>query len=482
MLDLYTRTAIVRLSKEGHGARTIARTLRLSRNAVRQVIHSGVSEVPKLERDERLSSSLPLVRALYEECRGNLVRVMEKLAEQGLVIGYSTLTSFCRRHEIGRKPKVAAGQYHFEPGEEMQHDTSPHRVVVAGKELLVQCASLVLCYSRTLTAQVYPRFSRLECRAFLSEAVQSFGGSARRCMIDNSSVVIAHGTGKDAVPAAEMLALSERFGFFFEAHAVGDANRSAHVERRFHYIEHNFYPGRRFESFADLNTQLRAWCAMVNNKSRRSLPRTPVELLAAEKSALLPLPIHIPEVYVLHRRRVGVEGYLYLHTNRYPVADEQIGRWLDMHETTTEVRIFDGHKLVVHYDKRQYGAHERVPVPKGLHRSGLRSKPRPPSHEEQVLRALDPAMGLFLDALKKRDGGRALKAVRRLYRMYLDYPGSALLDAVRDAQGYGLLDLMRIEKLVLRRLQGDFFRLPMQDEHDERDERDDDTDDQENPS
>ena len=83
------------------------------------------------------------------------------------------------------------------------------------------------------------------------------------------------------------------------------------------------------------------------------MPRTPAELLAAEKSALLPLPLHIPEVYVLHRRRVGVEGYLHLHTNRYPVADAHIGRWLDMHETTTEVRIFDGHKLVVHYDKRQ---------------------------------------------------------------------------------------------------------------------------------
>lgn len=57
MLDLYTRTAILRLAQQGHSRRTIARTLGLSRNAVRQVLRSGACEVPNLERQERLSDS-----------------------------------------------------------------------------------------------------------------------------------------------------------------------------------------------------------------------------------------------------------------------------------------------------------------------------------------------------------------------------------------------------------------------------------------
>ncbi len=435
MLDLYTRTAILRLSKEGHGVRTIARALRLSRNAVRDVVRSGIATVPEIERDGLLSDSLDRVRALYEQCQGNVVRVMEKLADSGIVVGYSTLTAFCRRHEIGQKPKVAAGQYHFEPGEEMQHDTSPHHVVIAGIKTPVQCASLVLCYSRMLYAQVYPRFSRLECRAFLSEAVQSFGGASQRCMVDNTSVIIAHGTGKAAQPAEELRVLGERFGFYFEAHAVGDADRSARVERRFHYIEHNFYPGRTFEDWTDLNTQLRAWCNVVNNKPRRTLPRTPIELLAAEKSALRPLPIHIPEVYVLHQRRVGVEGYIGLHTNRYPVEDRHIGHYLDVHESLDRVRVFDGHKLIAEYEKLEYGKAKRLPVPKGMHRHGLR-KPPPPSHEEQVLRATDPVFGRLIDALKKRDGGRALKAVRRMHRMYLDYSTNVLTEVLCDFEAH----------------------------------------------
>lgn len=235
MLDLYTRTAILRLSKEGLGSIKIAKTLGLSRNAVRKVIRSGEVEVPGLERDELLTGSLELVRTLYDDCGGNLVRVGEKLADAGIEVGYSILTSFCRRHEIGTTPKQAFGTYCFGPGEEMQHDTSPHTVPIAGKMTSLQCASLVMCYSRDLYAQAYRRWSRFECRMFLSEGIVHFGGAAQRCVVDNLTVIIAHGLGREAVAAPEMQALATRFGFTFMAHEPGDKNRSGRVERPFHY-------------------------------------------------------------------------------------------------------------------------------------------------------------------------------------------------------------------------------------------------------
>ena len=77
----------------------------------------------------------------------------------GAALSYQALTAFCRRHGIGQAPPAAAGQYHFEPGEEMQHDTSPHEVELGGKKRKVQTASAVLCYSRMLFFQCYPTFA-----------------------------------------------------------------------------------------------------------------------------------------------------------------------------------------------------------------------------------------------------------------------------------------------------------------------------------
>jgi hypothetical protein len=40
----------------------------------------------------------------------------------------------------------------------MQHDTSPHRLMLAGKPITAQCAALVLAFSRRLFVQYYPRY------------------------------------------------------------------------------------------------------------------------------------------------------------------------------------------------------------------------------------------------------------------------------------------------------------------------------------
>ena len=147
MLDLETRTAILRLHREGHGARRIARELGVSRNAVKKVIRSGRAAVPHMQgRETALDSELNRIRELHVECKGNQVRVHEKLADAGVEVAYSTLTAFCRRHLIGVKVREPVGRYEYAPGAEMQHDTSPHDVAIGGRLRGVQCASLVLGY------------------------------------------------------------------------------------------------------------------------------------------------------------------------------------------------------------------------------------------------------------------------------------------------------------------------------------------------
>ena len=128
----------------------------------------------------------------------NLARVREELTAGGVALSCPALTAFCRRHGIGQAPIVPAGRYDFTPGEELQHDTSPHEVQLAGKKRKVQTASAVLCYSRMLFFQCYPTFQRFDCKVFLTDALRYAGGAPARVMIDNTHVVVLRGTGREA--------------------------------------------------------------------------------------------------------------------------------------------------------------------------------------------------------------------------------------------------------------------------------------------
>jgi len=251
MLSQAQRTTILELSAQQVSKREIARVLGISRVAVRKVRRSNSTAVPELNRAEKADPYRQQILELFSACKGNLVRVHEELLAAGAELSYAALTAFCRRHGIGQAPAVPVGRYDFEPGEEMQHDTSPHTLKLAGKKRQVQTASAVLCYSRMLLFQCYPTFQRFDCKVFLTEALRYFSGAAARVMIDNTHVVVLRGTGREMVPVPEMAAFGERFGFQFAAHEIGDANRSARVERPFWFIERNFLAGRTFSSWED---------------------------------------------------------------------------------------------------------------------------------------------------------------------------------------------------------------------------------------
>lgn len=376
----------------------------------------------------------------------------------GAQLSYAALTAFCRRQGIAPTPPPV-GQYHFPPGQEMQHDTSPHDVRLNGRVRRVQTASAVLCYSRMLFFQFYPTFQRFDCKVFLTEALKYFAGAPGVVMIDNTSVVVLRGAGKEMVPVPEMAAFAERYGFDFRAHAIGDANRSGRVERPFSFIENNFLAGRQFTDWNDLNRQARGWCDRVNSTYKKHIRAIPRELFAAERAALKPLPLWVPEVYRLHHRIVDVEAYVAVHTNRYSTPIEWRGRQVEVRETQDRIDI--------QYGPRQVVSHARVIDPGGEritrreHRpargQGLkRSDPRP---EEKAIADRVPEIAGYVSGLKKRGRKSTTLALRQLLRMAEEYPRDAFLSAVAEAERYGLFDLDRVERMILRRIAHDYFQL-----------------------
>ena len=465
MLDQKLRAAILALHEKGRSNRSIARALKVSRDTVKEVIASGSMEVPLIARPQLADAWREEILAQHDACGGNLVRVHEELAKKGAKLSYQALTAFCRRHEIGYEPEEPSGRYHFQPGEEMQHDTSPHWPKIGGTPRKAQTASLVYFFSRLFFFQLYPQFTRFECKVFLSDAFDYAQALAGRCMIDNTHVVVLKGSGSTMVPVPEMVAFGERYSFQFKAHEIGDANRSARVEGPFNFIENNFLAGREFRDWRHANQEARTWCDEKNAAFSRSLHSSRRELFAAEKPHLKPLPIWVPEVYVLHHRIVDAEGYVNMRANRYSVPYVLIGRQLEVRETKERVEVFDGARMVAAHERVIDGRDVRVTAPQHRPPRGQgRPKEAPPPEEESLLRA-EPSLAAYVAALKKRASGRGTLALRRLLKLLRDYPRTPFLAAVRQAEQYGLYDLDRLERMVLKEIAHEYFVLPV--DHDD---------------
>jgi len=466
MLSQAQRTTILELNAKQVSKREIARVMGISRVAVRKVLRSNSTAVPELQRPEKAEPYRQQILELFDQCKGNLVRVHEELAASGAEMSYAALTAFCRRHGIGYAPPTPAGQYAFAPGEEVQHDTSPHEVELGGRKRKVQTASAVLCYSRMLFFQCYPNFRRFDCKVFLTDALRYIGGATTRVMIDNTHVVVLRGSGRDMVPVPEMAAFAERFGFQFVAHAIGNANRSARVERPFHFIEHNFLAGRTFSSWEDLNQRAREWCDKVNSTYKKHIRAVPRELFAVERLHLKPLPAWIPEVYRLQQRLVDIEGYVALNSNRYSVPVDWIGRRVEVRETKDKIEIqLDARRLVTH---RRIAEAEQQRVTLAEHRPprGQRDARPDPHPEEKAIVAAAPELADYVAGLKQRSRKVVTLVLRQLLRLVREYPREPLLGAVREAGRYGLYDLDRLERMILRRVTREYFLLDRESDDD----------------
>lgn len=460
MLDEQVRHAILALAHKGLGTRRIARALKISRSSVRAVRESGDSKAPKVLRPEKAEPFRDQILELYPSCQGNLVRVHEELTKSGAAPSYQALTGFCRRHQIGRAPKPPAGRYDLVPGEEMQHDTSPYAFPIGGKRRLLQIAGLVLCFSRMIFIQVYACFTRFECKLFLTDAFEYFGGACGRCMIDNTSVIRLKGTGKEMVPVPEMAAFGERFDFVFAAHEVGDANRSARVEGHFKFVQKNFFAGRTFLDWDDANAQAREWCDKVNAKYSPKLHASRRELFATELPAMKPLPDFVPEVYVLHQRIVDAEGYVTVRRNRYSAPYPLIGRQMEVRESKNCIDIFDGPRRVATHRRVIEPIVARVTLPEHRPPRGEGRAKKSPAPEQMELCLVLPTLTPYVEALLQHAPGRGARVLQRLLRMVREYPRQPLLDAVREAERFGLYDLDRVERMVLRHIGRNYFLLP----------------------
>jgi len=443
------RKAIFLLHQEGMSAREIARRLQVDRGTVASIIAQG-GQMPATVRTTKQPIDPELLQRLYEECDGWIQRVHEKLAEEeGIQVKYSTLTRRLRRLGISKSEDTRCDQVPDEPGAEMQHDTTVYRIKLGDQTERLVATILYLRYSKRRYLKFYRSFDRFKMKCFIHEALRHWGYAPRLCIIDNTNLARLYGTGPDAVIVPEMAAFAKQYGFQFVCHARGHCDRKAGEERSFWTTETNFLPGRKFESFEDLNQKALKWSTVrMEHRPQGKAKLIPAQAFEHERSYLAKLPPHLPAPYQIHERGTDQYGYVAFEGNYYWVPGTK------RHDVTVlqysdRLKIYLARECLAEYPLPADGVKNQKFSPPGLpapHQPNNRKHPT--EEEEKRLHTLAPEVSTYLDFALKIKGLQRHAFLRRLLALSQKMTTELFIKSVRRASQYRITSLETIERIA----------------------------------
>ncbi len=450
MIDPDVRNAIYQLHRAGCPLREISRKFQISRHTARRIIKQQ-GATPQATRKDKIQIDRELLERLYRECDGWVQRMHEKLVEEeGMSIGYATLTRLLREQGIGGGATTRCDHVPDEPGAEMQHDTTVYQVKLGGQPARVIASLLYLRYSKRRYLRFYQRFNRFAMKCFLHEALVFWGYAPRQCVIDNTNLARLRGTGKNAVIVPEMALFAEQYGFEFVCHERMHSNRKAGEERSFWTVETNFLPGRVFGSLDDLNSQGFQWATDRNyHRPAAKTGLIPAKVFELERPRLRELPPQLPAPHESHQRATDQYGYVAFQGNYYWVPGSRRGE-MKVLAYADRLRLFERREFVIEYPlpaegiKNERFAPTGQPAPKRQPNNRKRSS----ELEEQRLRALGLEFASYLDYALRTPGLQRHRFLRGLWSLNRRLTEKVFALTIERALRYRIVELGTLENIA----------------------------------
>jgi len=260
--------------------------------------------------------------------------------------------------------------------------------------------TMVSAYSRMLFARLLPTRTAADLYAGWWRHISRLGAVPRLLVWDGEGAVGQYNRGRNKLTvecqefrgtlATRVLVLRPR-----------DPEAKGVIERAHDYLERAFLPGRSFTGPDDFNAQLQGWLDLVNQRRRRALGCAPVDRVAADTAAMLPLPPVPPATGWRQSIRLPRDFYVRLDSNDYSVHPSVIGRRIEVVADLDRVRAFCDGRLVADHP-RVWARHQSLTAPehdtaaKQLRRERIdRSLPvTEPDVQTRDLNDYDTALGI----------------------------------------------------------------------------------------
>lgn len=385
---------IRRLAAEGVPNARIAVRLGISRNTVAKAIASDGP--PKYERKPTATSFTPFearVRALLSDTPDMPATVVaERVGWTGSIRWFRDNVNRLRAEQ----PRVdPADRLTWSPGDAAQCDLwfPPRKILLEdGTRTLLPVLVMTAAHSRFTLGRMIPTRKTEDLLLGSWELVRRLGAVPRRLIWDNEPG-IGRGRPTEATTvfagslATRVVLLRPR-----------DPESKGLVERRNGWFETSFMPGRSFASPTDFNEQFSDWLNTANQRVVRTLKARPVDLLDADRAAMLPLPPAVLHVGWRHQIRLGRDYYVRLDTNDYSVDPSAIGRMVDVSADLDHVRVrFEGRVIAQHervWARRQTITDPAHQIAAARLRNDYRQPPSPFDGLGRDLADYDRAFGL----------------------------------------------------------------------------------------
>lgn len=434
---------------EKKSIRSIALELGFDRKTVKRVIERR--SVVMARRTPGRRSQLDDYKAhieslLQKEPKITATAILHNIRSRGYGGGFTILRLYVRKvRRTQVRPREAFLRLEFEPGDVGQVDWGEFGDVF-GDGVKIHCFAMVLAYSR----MIYIEFTRSEkFEEFVrchEHAFEYFGGAPKSCWYDNLATAVTDRMGS-------LVRFNSRFMAYMGHHSirphacnVARGNEKGRVEDLIKYIRMNFWSGREFKDFDDLQVQAILWRNQTANqrehRSTRRIVRIMFESLEKEKLlGLNPVPYDTDEIF---SRYVTQDFHFQYETNRYSVPWTLVGMTVTIRVNAREIKIYYHEKFVSSH-RRSYLKHQVITTE--AHRAGLlERKPGVRREDWQLtfINKMGPAMADYIELINQ--GPRSIKnEIKRLIGLTTIYGEAQVLAACSECLRLGVVGVDNVE-------------------------------------
>mgnify|MGYP005852898267 CR=1 FL=1 len=476
---------LLRRWQAGESARAIARATSLARNTVGKYLDAAESLGLTPSGPEPTEDQLSQLIALgYTGCpdRGpgcsealllphqaqiqdwlrkeqfQLTRVHEKLAEKGCIVPYSSLHRFVVDHQLAGRSGTTVRVADTAPGDYAEMDFGRlgyHLDPTTSQRRLIWALVVVLSYSRHLFLWPLLHQRLQEVIAGLEAAWAAFGGVPRHLILDNFPAAVAKPDPLSPRLTRGFLHYAQFRGFLPDPARVRHPKDKPRAERVVPYARERFFKGGSFLDLEDMRSQAARWALEVaGNRIHGTTRRKPLEVFRTEEqSLLLTLKPGGYQAPVWARVQVHVDHHVEFASALYSVPFDRCPP-----SATAEV-CQEGDLVRIYYRGNLIKVHPRQ------NRGGRSTDPEdyPPEKSLYALRASDrlcqqaaelgPNIAQFAEKLLSGDlAWTRFRQAQKLLRLAQRYTPSRLEAACARALAFDLLDVQRLERILVQAL------------------------------